>query len=176
MTAPFDTPSLTLERLKELLHYNADTGAFTRIKIGTPGNQRFVNQIAGSREVKGYQQIKVDGKKTYKAHRLAWFYMTGKWPDGQIDHINGDKSDNRFSNLRQATPGQNQQNRLSPRTNTSGYKGIYKLPRKRPWRAFIHHNGKQIYLGCFYTREEAAHAYVNAAKTYHREFARVYDL
>jgi len=166
---------ISLSLLKELLHYDPETGIFTRIKIGTPGNQRYLGKPAGNLGGKNYWYICVDGR-TYKAHRLAWLYMTGEWPLEQIDHINGNRSDNRFSNLRQATNAQNQQNRGLQKSNTTGHKGIHWLPRKRPWRATITCNKRRVYLGCFYTKEEAVSAYIAAMKTHHGEFAKAYDL
>lgn len=167
--------SLSLERLREALNYDPLTGIFIRTQAGTPGNQRFIGEVAGNLDAKGYRVISIDGK-TYKAHRLAWFYVTGEWPKNQIDHQNEDKDDNRFRNLRDASGSQNQQNRGKPRTNTSGQKGVYWLTRKRPWRASIRHKGRQIYLGSFFTKDEATAAYAAAAKNYHREFAKVFDL
>lgn len=173
MTAHSDM--ITVSRLKELLNYSPETGKFTRIKFDVPGNRHLVGNIAGSFCSNGYHNICVDGR-TYKAHRLAWLYMTGKWPNHQIDHANGNRGDNRFSNLREATNSQNQQNRGIQTSNTSGHKGVHYFPRKRPWRASIRRAGKQIHLGCFATKEEAAKAYADAAKIYHGKFAKAYDL
>jgi hypothetical protein len=101
--------TLTAERLRELLHYDPDTGDFTwrtarkRIPAGA---------IAGTVE-RGFRRITIGGGRhgpRYSAHRLAWLYMTGAWPNGYLDHINRDPDDNRFANLRLATNSQNQAN------------------------------------------------------------------
>jgi hypothetical protein len=122
---------------------------------------------------KGYVYIEIDGK-SYSAHRLAWFYVTGKIPQNQIDHINGKKADNRFENLREASNGQNRANTRSG--SKHGIKGVRRLPWMKDgtkcWQAQITHNKKVHYLGCFYTKEEAHSAYCDAAKRLHGSFAR----
>lgn len=170
--------TLSLERLKQLVRYEPDTGLFIRLEIGTPGNQRYVGKPTGSFTSKGYRHICLDGK-SYRACRLAWFYMTGKWPANQIDHKNTKKWDDRWSNLRLATNSQNQQNIGKRKNNTSGFKRVSYLKRKKPWRAHIGVQGKQIYLGSFFTKEEAVEAYEVAAMKYHGAYGRTlteYDL
>lgn len=106
------------EDLKALVSYNPDTGLFTRLKDGKvwgPGRDGRV--VIGA------------GGEMFLAHRLAWFYVTGSWPKEQIDHINRDRSDNRWSNLREATQLENQQNKVAYSSNTSGHKGIRFDPR-----------------------------------------------
>lgn len=110
--------------------------------------------------------------KEYLEHRLAWFYMTGVWP-AQVDHKNTVKSDNRFTNLRGATTSQNNRNRVKPRRNKSGQKGVTERKRSGNWEANITVQGKDIYLGKFPTLEKAADAYNAAALKYHGEFARL---
>lgn len=132
-----------------------------------------VGQRAGHLHHKGYVNIEIDGKH-YSAHRLAWFYITGSMPADQIDHINGNRSDNRIANLRQATNGQNRAN--SKNNNPHGLKGVRRIPwiaeGKRCWQASIRHNKKSIYLGCFHTKEEAHSAYCDAARKLHGDFYR----
>lgn len=99
---------LTAERVRELLHYEPATGIFTR-RIRT-SNRTKVGAIVGADNGKGYLQISVDWR-LYSAARLAWLYMTGEWPKEEIDHINRVRSDNRFSNLREATRSSNNCNR-----------------------------------------------------------------
>ena len=108
------------------------------------------------------------------AHRAAYLVMTGRLPSAVIDHINGDPSDNRWSNLREATHAENLRNRGAQRDNASGFKGVYFCDRGiRHYRAVIVLNKRKIYLGVFATPEEAHAAYCVAAEKYHGEFARV---
>ena len=108
------------------------------------------------------------------AHRAAWFYMTGAWPRETVDHINGDRDDNRWVNLREATVAQNVRSRRTPITNTSGFKGVYYNPNRSPghrWVAQLWAFGKNKCLGGFRTRRQAHNAYVKAAKEAFGEFA-----
>jgi hypothetical protein len=131
-----------------------------------------VGDQAGSWSGPGYLGTMIDGRN-YLNHRLAWFYVTGRWPDAEIDHVNGDKTDNRLSNLREATPSENKRNRVTQVNNTSGFKGVYWNKAAGKWRAQIYDNGKSYHLGHFDIAEEAYTAYCNAAKLMHREFARL---
>jgi hypothetical protein len=149
---------LTQLRLKELFLYHPETGVFVwrvspcpRVKIG---------DVAGGIGHTGYRQIQVN-RRFYLAHRLAWLYTTALWPKDQIDHINGDRADNRILNLREATSQENNRN-MKARGSISGFKGVYRARRK--WRARIRINRKIKNLGYFDTREEAARAYESKAK------------
>ena len=115
---------ITHIRLTELLDYDSVTGIW-KWKVSTTKSIK-IGDTAGckSQGTKGYVWIRAD-KKLYRAHRLAWFYMTKEWPSHQIDHINGIRDDNRWSNLRQATHSENQHNRTVNKNNTSGYNGVY---------------------------------------------------
>jgi hypothetical protein len=159
---------ITHAELTELFEFNANKGVLVWRK---PRPKIRVGQEAGCLHHRGYINLEIDGKH-YAAHRVIWFYVTGKWPKTQIDHINGNKSDNRFENLREATNGQNRAN--TKNNNKHGLKGIKHLhwmkPGTRCWQAQITHNKKVIYLGCFYTKEEAHSAYCDAAKGLHGEF------
>lgn len=159
------TDAVTDETLKALLHYDPQTGAFTWLA----GQRRGTS--AGSGQSKGYMQIVIGGRKYY-AHRLAWLYMTGKWPGIQIDHINGNKGDNRFSNLREVTPAQNQHNTGANKLNQSGFKGVSKRKKYEGWEAQIRINGKRTYLGTFSSPEEASAAYQAAAVEHQKNFRR----
>src|ERR1019366_3461065 len=98
---------LTVQRLKELLSYDRNTGKFIRLKTRGP---YVAGSVAGTVSDLGYRSIFIDGR-IYKEHRLVWLYITDKWPAWEIDHINRDPSDNRIENLREATPSQNMPNR-----------------------------------------------------------------
>ena len=104
---------------------------------------------------------------------MAWLYMTGRWPRGQVDHRDLDKGNDRWLNLRVATPGQNNANSRSRKTNTSGFKGVSYHIRVRKYVAQIGHNGKIIYLGQFDDPAIAHQAYAEAARRLYGEFARV---
>ena len=145
--------------------YDPDTGQFYwrvdrgyRIKAGDK---------TGSKNGRGYVQLNVDGKHYY-AHRVAWLIMTGEWPNEVIDHINGDPSDNRWENLRSATHAQAHQNIKVYKSNSTGLVGAYKADGR--WVSMISVNGKRLHLGSFNTIEEAARAYINAAKKFHGGF------
>jgi hypothetical protein len=117
----------------------------------------------------GYILIRLDGM-LHRAHRLAWFYVTGEWPPLGIDHSNLDRADNRWHNLRLATQSQNCANVRTRRNSASGLKGVVKHADK--WRAMIRNKGRMHHLGLFPTKEEAHAAYVAAAISFYGEFAR----
>ncbi len=162
------TANITAKRVREELAYDANTGVFTR-RIARGG--RKVGHVAGCKMQIGYLCISL-GNKLYYAHRLAWLYMTGEWPQQEIDHINGNGDDNRFCNLREATSTQNKQNRRLARDTASGKKGVYWHSSQKS-RAQITVDGQWIGLGCFDNQEDAARAYADAAKKYFGEFARL---
>lgn len=158
---------LTAERLRELLRYVPESGLFFWMR--PPKQHPRLQEYAAGGIATGYVAIKIDGKK-YKAHRLAWLYVHGKWPDGDLDHINGCPLDNRITNLRIATNPQNQANRLRDRNKTTP-KGVRHLPSGK-FQARISVNKKQILLGTFHSPAEAQNAYLQAAKKFYGEFAR----
>ena len=122
----------------------------------------------------GYNQICFQ-KKSLRAAIVAWAWMTGEWPDAVIDHINGDKRDDRWTNLRLATPAENNANKGMQKNNTSGFKGVVWLKNEGKWRAMLQRRRgeKGIYLGMFETAEEAHAAYVAEVRRVYGEFARV---
>lgn len=146
-------PALTLERLQTLLRYDPATGLFTRL-IAPGKRSDLVGTVAGSIN-QGYILINVDSRR-YKAHRLAFFYMTGEWPKALVDHRNRMKSDNRWVNLRGATKAQNEQSKGASVANTSGAKGVYWNKHARKWQAYIKTDGKARYLGLFASFDNAA--------------------
>lgn len=151
---------ITQERLKQLVSYNPDTGEFAR-SIKTTHNAK-VTSISGD----GYYRITLDNKR-YRAHRLAWLYVYGYFPT-QIDHINGNKLDNRIENLRIANASENGQNISKPNKNNHlGIRGVRKHSLVNKYQARIKINRKEIYLGLFDTIEDAIEAYENAKSKYH---------
>jgi len=105
-------------------------------------------------------------KRTYRAHRVAWALHYGEWPAGQIDHINGDRRDNRISNLRHVSNQENAKNAKMPVTNTSGYVGVYRYEPRNKWRAAIGVSGKVKTIGYFDSKEEAYKARMKAEVEY----------
>ena len=160
---------LTADILRERLYYDPETGLFTWVSKKSPKSRVKVGTTAGTIESYGYRIIKLYGK-IYKAHRLAWLYMTGEWPAELIDHINGNRSDNRWGNLREATPAQNVMN-MKP-VGASGAKGVCWHKKDKKWQAAIRHRGTTLYLGQFNSRDEAARVYAVAARDLFGEFAR----
>ena len=153
---------LTQYRLRELLHYDPDTGIFSWKLDLLNGIHR--GDIAGWKSGNGY--IKITYRhKNYFCHRLAFLYMLGEVPKF-VDHINGIRADNRFSNLRAASRFINAQNQRAPkRDNKCGFLGVYK--KKDRFKAKIKHLGKITYLGTFDTAQDAYAAYLNAKRLLH---------
>jgi hypothetical protein len=159
---------VSAEDVRRHLDYDARTGAFTwrvspslGVKAGDPAG--FSHD--------GYVSIGIKGKY-YRAHRLAWLWMTGEWPAGEIDHENLRKNDNRWANLRLATHSQNQTNKRAGKNNTSGFKGVSFCAKSKAWRAQISVDHKKIYLGTHATKEEAHAAYLAGAEKHHGTYAR----
>lgn len=156
---------LTHERLTSLFEYRPASGLLVR-KV-TTGSRSPAGQIVGSPVGSGYLGVSI-GRSKYILHRLIWMYVYGAWPDHDIDHINGDKHDNRIVNLRRVTKSENQHNLGLKKTNTSGFTGVRKSSsRKNPWAARITINGKEKYLGCFADKSQAAAAHAAAKRIYH---------
>ncbi len=153
------TLSLTHERLKELLEYDQKTGLFTRkVARGMAKEGKVAGHSTGR-----YIGITLDYVH-HQAHRLAWFYVTGEWPSGCIDHINRVKTDNRFSNLRVVTASENAHN-VKPK------KGYWKNHRGKKWTSVIVVRGNGKYLGLFETEEMAREAYFKAKAELHPAFS-----
>ena len=167
---------LTAERLRELMHYEPTTGVFRwRVQGGRGISRHRPGTVAGCTDrTSGYRQFLID-RYRYRAHRLAWLYVTGAWPHDQIDHINRDRSDNRFINLREATQEQNNWNAGLSIHNTSGFKGVSKDRRSGRWEAHISLGNRKKFLGYFDRPEHAANAHRATAIRYRGVFARADD-
>ena len=139
------------KKLKEHLNYNTETGVFTRLVSSSASVK--VGDVAGSLSG-GYIRIVVNGKR-HLAHRLAWLYIYGYFPENDIDHKNGIKEDNRLSNLREASRSCNNQNQRVSSRNTSGYPGVYWHKTVKKWTASIRINSKNYHLGCHETPLDA---------------------
>lgn len=159
---------LTQDKLKSLLHYNPETGVFIWIKENRRGIRG--NGIAGSLTDNGYLNIGISGT-LYRAHRLAWFYMIGEWPENDIDHINHKRTDNRWVNLRVCTRSQNLRNALKRPGCSSKHKGVSWFKGRDKWEAYIDFDGRRKKLGYFDNERDAAVAYNENAIAIFGEFA-----
>jgi hypothetical protein len=156
---------LTQQELSKWVTYDPETGLFTRLIF--KGKCRPGDKIGGTNH-DGYVVFRVGGKK-HLAHRLAWLYIHGKWPENELDHVNRIRDDNRICNLRESSRVANAQNTGSPvMGNKSGYQGV--SPYGSKWKAKICVLGKQIYLGNFDDPAEAHQTYLDAKKKYHPTF------
>lgn len=166
---------ISLGQLREELHYDEADGSFYW-KHNRPGPQRVdadgVSNRAGSTRTDGYICVSALGFK-YLGHRLAWFYVKGVWPSHWLDHINGDRTDNRIENLREVSAEQNSRNSRLRSDNTSGYKGVSFDKSSKKWVARIIVNYRQNVLGYFENMEDAIAAYGRASTEHHGDFARL---
>lgn len=159
--------TLTAEYVRQRLSYEPETGLF---RWRTSAGGVVVGAVAGTPASDGYLQIKID-RRRYLVHRLAWLITHGEWPANMLDHINGDPSDNRIANLRQANAFQNSHNMAAHRDSASGHKGVSWSKKDKRWRAQIYVNRQYTWLGNHLTLEEAAKAYADAAEALQGEFA-----
>ncbi|MCM2503903.1 HNH endonuclease [Aureimonas altamirensis] len=155
--------------VRSIIEYDPETGILTRIRNdASPRYRNAVPYKTGYVNAEGYVIVSID-RKPYMAHRLAYLIMTGEWPDECIDHVNHDKADNRWSNIRPATLEQNCWNKKPNKRNTTGFKGVTACG--DAFKALIRINGKAIYLGRFKTVEEAGEAYRLASIAHHGEYS-----
>ena len=160
------TTKLTLERLHELLHYNPLTGYFTRKRSFYRGK---AGSVVGYTCPRGYVQISVDAV-SYRAHRLAFFFMTGQWPT-LIDHINRNRSDNRWANLRETTHVHNSMNMGHVGRATTGVRNVSFNRKRNNYEVKLRCKGKNIFIGVFNELELADLVAQMAREKYFKEFA-----
>lgn len=165
--------TIPLSLARELFAYDPETGVVVFAK------RRRANAEQGKRvghvNVHGYREVKIQlsGRKySVGEHRLIWFLVNGEWPPHQIDHVNGVRDDNRWANLRLATKAQNQANTGRYRNNTSGFRGVSKSPQAGRWRASIKVAGRSRTIGHYDTKEDAAQAYLRAAREAFGDYVR----
>jgi hypothetical protein len=164
------TAHLTQQELKHWLWYDKESGLF-RWRHGR-GMCLKPWTLAGTVTRQGYIEIHLGGR-IYKAHRLAWLYMTGEQPSKEVDHINRDKSDNRWVNLRLATREENQWNASLRSDSTCGVSGVTFHKASGKWKTQCRANGKRHFLGAYKTKEEAAEAVLRFRAEHHGEFAAI---
>ena len=176
------------EVVRQLLNYEPETGKLfwkerfpEQFSVGRASPDRMASgwniRFAGKEAFtpinsKGYHTGAIWGKMLL-AHRVAWVIVHGRWPEHFLDHINGNRSDNRLCNLREATHAENSRNSGLQSNNTSGVRGVRLDARCGRWQARITVNQRQKHLGYFASAEEAAEAYAAGARKYHGEFARL---
>lgn len=154
---------LTADRVRKVLRYDPSTGYFYRLD-----GRGTIGQRAGT-SAHGYRRIGIDGF-AYAAHRLAWLYVYGSWPNRILDHANRDRDDNRLENLRLAERGQNNANSVAMPFSAHGIKGV--TLHRGKWQAQITKDGRNYYLGLFETAVEANAAYYRKAVEFFGDFAR----
>jgi hypothetical protein len=160
-------PALTAERLREMFHYDPLTGEFT-YAITIPRTASAGRKVSRRPDSGGYVGLGIEGRD-YRLHRLAWLYVHGEWPRGVIDHLNGDRTDNRIANLRDVPVKLNAQNtRRAPVHNLSGLQGVWS-PRgtNKRFSAYIIADGVRQRIGYFPTAAEAHTAYIAAKRRLH---------
>lgn len=171
MTKP--KTDISAETVRDVFLYDAETGVFrwrNDRKCGRGRIKAKAGDITGNVAGNGYVRLWINGS-TYAAHRIAWLYVYGKHPEHDIDHVNGNRSDNKICNLREATRRENMGNARAHADGTSKYKGVGWSKQKRKWRARISYAGSEVHLGFFDDERQAKEAYDRAATKYFGNFA-----
>lgn len=169
---------MDFEQFDRILSYDSDTGIFrwkerpNTGRINRGWNKKHAGKQTGYVRRNGYMIVRI-GDHEFSAARVAWLLTYKEWPKGEVDHISGDKLDNRIINLRIATRSENATNKGPQANNSSGYKGVWKRKNLNRWVAEIQKNGKRTKLGSFGSPEEAYEVYKKAARELHGEFATV---
>ncbi len=153
---------LSAKYVRMLLDYDSESGILYR---------KHTKNVAGCPNKRGYILVRIKDR-LYYAHRLIWLIQTGEWPEHQVDHRDLDKGNNRWENLRDATPSQQKWNQPKNKNNTSGIKGVSFCEFYQKWKAVIGYKGKTITIGYFFTAEDAIIARARRAQELHGEFAR----
>jgi hypothetical protein len=157
-------PAPDIDYMREVLHYDRTTGIFVWRR--RTGGKAAAGRRAGCVTPNGYRVIAIKNV-LYMAHRLAWLYEHEEWPEADVDHINGDRDDNRIANLRPITRSGNNENIRGPRSdNRSGLLGARLTP-SGTYYAYITVRGVGRYLGTFPTAQEAHEAYMGAKRKHH---------
>jgi len=157
---------ITQEDIKKRLSYNSETGVFIWINPNPMAKMLKAGDIAGTKSKRdGYIRIKFNCK-SYLAHRLAFLWMKGRFPEHQMDHGDRNRANNKWSNLKELTLGENLKNKSIYKNNSSGINGIYFDKESKKWRARIRVNNKMINLGRFTEKEDA----ISARKKAEKEF------
>lgn len=160
-----DGDHLAGDVLRTLLHYEPETGTFRWLVKPAPRYR--AGQTVGTPDKDRYLRVQIRGR-TYKLHRLAFLYMRDAWPQGQVDHIDGNKTNNRWGNLRDVDQATNQQNRRSPQRGAAiGLLGVYRKKGNRKFTARISIGGRRVGLGSYETPQAAHDAYLRAKRAYH---------
>lgn len=154
-----------MSKLKNEINYDPITGLFEWARLG---KGRRKNKV-GSLEPDGYVRLRINGVN-YPAHRVAWYLTHGEWPDKEIDHIDGNRSNNAIINLRLATRSQNCQNRVANHNSTSKYKGVSWDSSRNKWIVSIYVDGHTKHLGRYTSEEKAREKFIEASKALHAEF------
>ena len=159
--------ALTAEKLREILEYDPDTGKFTwKVSVG---GRSSMGKVAGRYHSTGrYREIRIF-ERTYRAHRLAFLWMTGAWPEKQVDHIDGNGLNNSWSNLRDVSPSQNNYNAKLNYKNTTGCPGVRK--NRSRWEVRIRVENKRYYLGTYRDLDEAIRVAIAFREKYHGEYS-----
>lgn len=158
-----DVDAISAEDVRVLFSYDASTGLVTRL-VSRRG-RALAGADVGSADMYGYRTVRI-GKRSYKLHRIIWLHTYGVWPAGDIDHINGKRSDNRLCNLRDVPRRTNLQNQSkAPNNKSTGVLGVYRS--KKRFYARISIDNKSRHLGTFDTVGEASAAYLSAKRDLH---------
>ena len=170
-----DHLNITPELLRQLLRYEPDTGKlfWQSREDGSSTSKRFnkifAERSAGRVNSSGYVKLSINGR-IFPAHRIAWMMHYGSWPDGQIDHENGCRSDNRICNIRCVTPKENSMNKKVSKKNTSGFIGVHWNAKNKKWIASISDGNKCKYIGSYKDVRDAvtARLSVQSSMGYHK--------